>query len=79
MVRARWLGWAAAAVMCGGLAGCASSGGAPASGPATTSPAPAASVNPSSNGLITGPINQARSTANSLDRQQAGEQSQTGG
>ena len=74
--------WILASVLLAGLSLGACSSGAtssPAPGPPATSPAPAANIDPNSKGLITGPINKARNTANQLNGQQNQVQPQTGG
>jgi hypothetical protein len=45
----------------------------------TTPPAPAAKVDPNSNGAVAGPINKARTAVSQLNQQQQQEQQQTGG
>ena len=64
-----------------GLVLSACGAGAPASGTGTptTSAGPAAKIDPNARGVFTGPINQARSTVNSLNQQQDQQQQQTGG
>ena len=48
-------------------------------GTPTTSAGPAAKIDPNAHGVFTGPINQARSTVDSLNQQQDQQQQQTGG
>ncbi|MGH9207084.1 MAG: hypothetical protein ACRD1G_11075 [Acidimicrobiales bacterium] len=66
------------------ISGCATA--SPSGGPGgsatttvTTNPPPAANINPNANGVITGPINKARNTANAQDQQQSSEQQAGGG
>ena len=73
--------WLAAGALVGALAaGCGNAAsGSNSTGASTTAPAPAASIDPNARGVITGPINSARNTANQLNEQQNRTQQQAGG
>jgi hypothetical protein len=54
-------------------------GGSSGTSAPNTPPAPAAKVDPNSNGAVAGPINKARTAVSQLNQQQQQEQQQTGG
>jgi len=61
------------------LLGACGGGGQSGTSAPTTAPAPAAKVDPNSNGAVAGPINKARTAVSQLNQQQQQEEQQTGG
>jgi hypothetical protein len=68
------VGVGACALLLGACGGQSSGTSAP-----TTTPAPAANIDPNAGGPVAGPVNKARSAVSQLNQQQQQQQQQTGG
>ena len=65
--------------LAGALAGCSAGGNSTSPATPTTAPAPGANIDPNANGIITGPINKAKTVVTQLNQQQSQQQQDTGG